>query len=135
MFDFDHPWSLEKALSEKELHQKLLVLLKHPKSTKTSSQKCWRNIIWVDFFGSPCHPNGIKTCLGSPLMTSEKWEIPIWREYYNEFGIYHSFHVSLLKTRQKNLSNSETYLEPYQKSKMECFPKKSYWLFSLNNPY
>ena len=35
-------------------------LLKSTKSTKTTSQKCWRNIIRVDFFGRPYHTNGIK---------------------------------------------------------------------------
>ena len=33
-------------------------------TTKTTSQKCWRNIIWTDFFWRPYHTNGIKTCLG-----------------------------------------------------------------------
>ena len=42
-------------------------LLKSTKSTKTTSQKCWRNIIWADFFGHPYWSNGIKTCLGSPV--------------------------------------------------------------------
>ena len=40
-------------------------LLKSTKSTKTTSQKCWRNIIiWGDLFGCPYQPNSIKTCLG-----------------------------------------------------------------------
>ena len=38
------------------------------KSTKTTSQKCGTNIIWVDFFGRPYHINGIKTHLGSPVI-------------------------------------------------------------------
>ena len=33
------------------------------KSTKTTSQKCWKNIIWVDCFGWWYCTNGIKTCL------------------------------------------------------------------------
>ena len=39
MFDFDHSRSLEKTLSGKELNQKLLLLTKSTKSTKTTSQK------------------------------------------------------------------------------------------------
>ena len=39
MFDFDNSRSLEKALSGKELNQKLLLLTKSTKSTKTTSQK------------------------------------------------------------------------------------------------
>ena len=38
------------------------------KSTKTTSQKCWRNIIWADFFWRPYRANGIKTRLGSPVI-------------------------------------------------------------------
>ena len=33
-FDFDNPRSLEKALTEKKLHQKLILLLKSTKGTK-----------------------------------------------------------------------------------------------------
>ena len=43
-------------------------LLKSTKSTKIFSQKCWRNIIWADFFECPYRPNGIKTRLGSPVI-------------------------------------------------------------------
>ena len=37
------------------------------KSTKITSQKCWRNIIWADFFGRPYCTNGIKTRQGSSV--------------------------------------------------------------------
>ena len=37
------------------------------KSTKTTSQIFWRNIIWADFFGYPFCTNGIKASLGLPL--------------------------------------------------------------------
>ena len=50
-------------------------------------------------------------------------EIIICREYYNQFGIYKRFRASLLEPRWNNLSNPETYPDPYQKSKMECFAK------------
>ena len=32
-------------------------LLKSTNSTKNASQKCWRNIIWAEFFGSPYRSN------------------------------------------------------------------------------
>ena len=44
-------------------------------------------------------------------------------EYYNLFGIYQPSRVSLLKPRQKNLSDPEAYPEPCQASKMDCFVK------------
>ena len=37
---------------------------------QTTSQTCWRNIIWADFFGHPYCPNSIKTRLGSPVTCS-----------------------------------------------------------------
>ena len=40
IFDFDNPRLLEKALSGKELHRKLLLRTKSSESTKTTSQKC-----------------------------------------------------------------------------------------------
>ena len=52
-----------------------------------------------------------------------KGNILVWSEYYDQFGIYQSSHVSLLEPRQNNLSNEEAYLEQYQTSKMECFAK------------
>ena len=50
-------------------------------------------------------------------------KILIWREYYNEFGIYQRFHVSLLERRQKNLSNPEAYSKPCQASEIKCCAK------------
>ena len=44
--------------------------------------------------------------------------------YYNQFGIYQPFRVSLLEPQQSNLSNQEAYLEPCQISKMKCFAMK-----------
>ena len=46
----------------------------------------------------------------------------VWSKYYNQFGIYQSSCVSLLE-QQSNLSNPETYSEPCQTSKIECFAK------------
>ena len=46
-----------------------------------------------------------------------------WSEYYNQFGIYQSSRVSLLKPRQNNLSDPEEYPESCQTSKMDCFVK------------
>ena len=45
-------------------------------------------------------------------------------EYYNQFGIYQPFRVSLLESRQSKLSNLEADSEPCQTSKMECFANK-----------
>ena len=53
---------------EKNYIENYFYLLKSTKSTKTSSRKCWRNIIWADFFGRPYRTNGIKTRLGSPVV-------------------------------------------------------------------
>ena len=52
---------------EKNYIESYFYLLKSTKSTKTTSQKCWINTIWADFFGCPYHRNSIKTCLGLPL--------------------------------------------------------------------
>ena len=49
---------------EKNYIENYFYLVKSTKSTKTTSQKRWRNIIWADFFGHPYCTNGIKTCLG-----------------------------------------------------------------------
>ena len=62
IFDFDNPTSLEKALSGKELHWKLLLLTKSTKSTKTTSQNVEEILFGQIFLG-----NGIKTRLGSPV--------------------------------------------------------------------
>ena len=47
----------------------------------------------------------------------------VWRESYNQFGIYQPFHVSLIELQQSNWNNPKTYLEPCQTSKMKCFVK------------
>ena len=67
IFNFDNSRALEKALSGKELHQKLFYLLKSTKSTRTTFQKCGTIIIWADFYGCPYCTNGIKTRLGLPV--------------------------------------------------------------------
>ena len=54
----------KRHFQEKNYIENYFYLLKSTKITKTASQKCWRNIIWVDFFGHLCHINGIKTRLG-----------------------------------------------------------------------
>ena len=73
-------WGVEKFLilitldcwkrhfQEQNYIENYFYLLKSTKSTKTTSQKCWRNIIWADFFGCPYWSNDIKTHLGSPVM-------------------------------------------------------------------
>ena len=54
---------------EKNYIENYFYLLKSTKSTKTTSQKHWRNVIWKDFFGCPYHTNGIKNTSG---FTTEK---------------------------------------------------------------
>ena len=49
---------------EKNYIKNYFYWLKSTNSTKTISQKCWRYIIWADFFWHPCHTIGIKTRLG-----------------------------------------------------------------------
>ena len=53
-----------QAPHEKNYIENYFYLLNSTKSTKTTTQKCRRNIIWVDFFGCPYCTNGIKTRLG-----------------------------------------------------------------------
>ena len=52
-----------------------------------------------------------------------KWKFLVWSEYYNRFGIYQPFCVSLLERWQSKLSNPEAYSEPCQTCAMECFVK------------
>ena len=59
----------KRHFREKNYIENYFYLLKSTKSTKTTFRKCWRNIIWVDFFGCPYRTNGIKTHLGSLLGT------------------------------------------------------------------
>ena len=54
----------KKHSQEKNYIENYFYLLKSTKDTKSTIQKRWRNIIWVDFFGCPYCTNGIKTCLG-----------------------------------------------------------------------
>ena len=44
----------------------------------------------------------------------------VWSEYYNQFGIYEPFRVSVLEPRQSNF-NPGPFSEPCQISKMMCF--------------
>ena len=57
----------KRHFREQKFIENYFYLPKNVKSTKTTSQKCRRNIIWADFFGSPYRTNGIKTRLGSPV--------------------------------------------------------------------
>ena len=59
----------KRHFRKKNYFENYFYLLKSTKSTKTTTQKCWRNIIWTDFFGHPYCTNGIKTHLGSLLVT------------------------------------------------------------------
>ena len=57
----------KRHFREKNYIENYFYLLKSTKSTKTTSQKCWRNIIWMDFLGHPYHTNSIKIHLGLPV--------------------------------------------------------------------
>ena len=50
-----------------------------------------------------------------------KEKILIWRENYNQFGIYQPSCVSLLEPQQSNLNNPEPYSGPCQASKIDFF--------------
>ena len=81
IFDFDNPRSLEKAFREKNYIENYFFLLKSTKSIKTTSQKCWINIIWADLFGRPYRTNGIKARLGLLVnfyVIHCLWKIWIW---------------------------------------------------------
>ena len=68
----------KRHFREKNYIEKYFYLLKRSKSTKTTSQQYWRNIIWADFLGLPYHANGIKTHLGLLLWVCI-WVIePFW---------------------------------------------------------
>ena len=47
----------ERHFQEKNYIENYFYVLKSTKSSKTTSQKCWRGIIWVDFFGCPYRTN------------------------------------------------------------------------------
>ena len=57
----------KRHFREQNYMKNYFYLLKSTNSTKTTSQRCWRNIIWTDFFGHPYQSNGIKTRLGLPV--------------------------------------------------------------------
>ena len=67
-FDFDNLVRWKRHFQEKNYIENYLYSLK---SAKPTSQKCWRNIIWVDLLGRPYRTNGIKTRLGSPLQQKQ----------------------------------------------------------------
>ena len=67
IFDFDNPRSLEKALSGKKLHRKLLLLTKKHYKYWNYFSRMLKKYYLADFFGRPYHTNGIKTRRGSPV--------------------------------------------------------------------
>ena len=71
----------KRHFREQNYIENYFYLLKSTKSTKTTSQKCWRNIIWAGFFGRQQRSNGIKTRLGSPVT----WSI---LEYLDPFNCH-----------------------------------------------
>ena len=61
----------KRHFGKKNYIENYFYLLERTKSTKT--QKCWRNIIWADFFGRPYCTSGIKTRLGSAVAEIARW--------------------------------------------------------------
>ena len=57
----------KRHFQEKNYIENYFYLLESTKSTKTTSQKCSRNIISADFFECPYRTNDIKTHLGWPV--------------------------------------------------------------------
>ena len=58
----------KRHFREKNYIENYFYFLKNTKSTKTTSQKCWVNIIWADFFGRSYRTNCTQTRLGSPVI-------------------------------------------------------------------
>ena len=54
----------------------------------------------------------------APKSGHQREKQPVLGPAYNQFGIYHSFYVSLLEPCQSNLSNPGLYSEPCQMCKM-----------------
>ena len=66
-FDFDKQDCWKRHFLEKNYIKNYFYIPKITKSTKTTCQKCGRNI-WADFFGHPYCTNSITTHLGSPVV-------------------------------------------------------------------
>ena len=103
----------KKYFREKNYIENYFYLLKSTKSTKTTSEKCWRNIIWANFLGCPYPTNSIKTCLGLLVFLffgkgagvqttySETWK---YFEQYSQdhlSGIYKNKNLYLFRVRAK----------------------------------
>ena len=84
MTTLDH-W--KRHFQEQNYIENYFYSLKSTKSTKTTSQNCWRNIIWVDFFWHPYWSNSIKTCQGLPGATPYSnvfcSSCPTWNSIYS----------------------------------------------------
>ena len=58
----------ERHFREQNYIENYFYFIKSTKSTKSTPQKCWRNIIWADFFWHPYWSNGIKTHLSLQVL-------------------------------------------------------------------
>ena len=82
----------KRYFREKNYIENYFYLLKSTKSTKTTSQKCWRNI-WADFFGRPYRSNGIKARLGSLLSGYRHMKLRNESNHFLKFSGYR--HIKL----------------------------------------
>ena len=86
----------KRHFREQNYIENYFYLLKSTKSTKTTSQKCWRNI-WANLFGRPYWSNGIKTRLGSPMEDVYEAVGGLWnstsRDIETKCGVIYSWKV------------------------------------------
>ena len=79
IFDFDNPRLLEKTLSGKELHQKLLLL---------NFSKMLKKHYLGGLFWHPYHTNGIKARLGWPVMMYSSWGMECNGQNFCHFRLF-----------------------------------------------
>ena len=84
----------KRHFREKNYIENYFYFLKSTKITKIVSQKCWRNIIWADFFGRPYRTNGIKTCRSSPVVCKIQWIIPTYCLCHHQIGFLKLLYLS-----------------------------------------
>ena len=83
----------KKHFREKNYIENYFYVLKSTKSTKTTSQKCWRNIIWADFLVRPYRTNGIKTRLGWPVPPGDAGSWPLKKSQLSGCWQMHIYYI------------------------------------------
>ena len=99
-------------------HFCLWYLRKWKKEQKTSS-------LIVDHFSLTFVNLSLAWMLYFQIWLHNNKKLFVWSEYFDQFGIYEPSCMSLLETRQSNISNPEVYSDSCQTSKMECLVKIS----------